>query len=116
MDRIDLILYVMVAIFSLNIVSAIVRSFSAYFLGGNRLHRSIRNKIDSGEFVAAIELCESSLAKRPYDSQLLWLEGEAYFRHQNYTMAQEKFEHIASHEPSWADEAKKYIDAIAAKT
>ena len=116
MEKIDLILYVMAGIFALNIISALFRTYYGHFVRGDRLHLSIRKYISQGEFVRAIELCESHLEKRPYDSQLLWFEAEAYFRYENYARALEKFEHIVNHEPAWATDAKKYIDAIQSKT
>lgn len=116
MDKVDLILYIMAGIFALNIIAAITRTYIGNFVRGDRLHANIRKYINQGEFVRAIELCESHLEKRPYDSQLLWFEAEAYFRHENYTRALQKFEHIVNHEPAWADDAKKYIEAIKSKT
>ncbi|GAB3104618.1 hypothetical protein G8770_22865 [Aestuariicella hydrocarbonica] len=116
MEKIDLILYIMAGIFALNIITAIVRAYIGHFVRGDRLHANIRKYINQGQFVEAIELCESHLEKRPFDSQLLWFEAEAYFRHGNYSRALEKFKNIVNHEPSWADDAKKYIEAIDSKT
>lgn len=115
MDKIDLILYILVAIFSLNIISAIVRSVNEYFFGGDRLHSSVRREIDRGEFAKAIDICQSSLEKRPYDSQLLWFEAEALFRLKKFNKSLEKFEYIVEHEPLWAEDARKYIDTIKTK-
>lgn len=116
MDKIDLILYIMAGIFALNIITALARTYIGHFVRGDRLHIHIRKYISQGEFVKAIELCESHLEKKPYDSQLLWFEAEAHFRNENYKRALKKFEHIVNHEPSWADDAKKYIYAIESKT
>ena len=106
----------MAGIFALNIITALARTYIGHFVRGDRLHIHIRKYIDQGDFVKAIELAESHLEKRPYDSQLLWFEAEAYFRNENYTRALDKFEHIVNHEPGWAESAEKYINAIKSKT
>jgi tetratricopeptide (TPR) repeat protein len=116
MEKIDLIFYVMIAIFVMNIIGMVVSSINGYFLDGKRLHARVRNEINRGNFSHAIDVCEANLRKRPHDSQLLWLEAEAYFRIENPKKALEKFEHIASQEPMWAADAKKYIEAINART
>jgi Flp pilus assembly protein TadD len=87
-----------------------------YYTDDGRMNKTIRKAISTGQFSMALELCEERVPKRPHDSQLLWLEAEVLFRMGELEKAREKFENLLLHEPSWKEDAEKFITAIESKT
>ncbi len=115
MEKIDLILYILIAMIALNVISKTIRSYNDFIVSGKGIYDKIRRDISKGNFAKAIELCESCLINKPYDSQLLWFQAEILFRTQQYKKALEKFEYILEHEPTWKEDAQNYIEAIQKK-
>ena len=115
MDRIDLILYILIVLVAIHIIEAVLRVYFG-FRDSNKIKSEVRRYISEGKLIDALAFCESRLVKQPYDSQLLWLQAEILFKMEDYAKSREKFEHILGHEPSWRDEAQKYIDVIDSKT
>ena len=115
MEKIDLVIYILIALVALHIIGAILRTYVGWYRDGDKLRAAVRRAIDKGQFADALEVCESGLARKPYYSQLLWLQAEILFRMENYERSLEKFKYLQENEPLWSDDAKKYIETIGSK-
>ena len=115
MEKIDLILYLLAAFVGLNVIGMLIRAYW-YLTDDQKMNKTIRKAISTGEFELALELCEERVPKRPHDGQLKWLEAEVLFRMGEFERSRIKFEELILHEPSWKKDAEKYIEAIDSKT
>ncbi len=115
MEKLDLVLNILIALFALNIIMNISRVIYENYRDNKKLYRRINKDISRGNFSDGLQACELGLKKKPYDSQLLWLEADALFRLKQYKQAKIKFEYIAENEPVWKEDADKYIESINSK-
>ena len=116
MEKIDLVLYILLGLFALNIGLAVMRTYVGWYRDADRLHAAIRRSMARGKFEDALQMCTESLPSRPHDHQLLWLEAECLFRLKRYEASREKFSYLSEFEPAWSDDAKKYLESIDSKT
>ena len=80
MEKIDLIVYLLVGLIALHILGAILRTYDGWFRNGEKLYNFIQRQLNKGEFTSALSSCESHLAKRPHDGQLIYYRAKALYK------------------------------------
>ena len=74
--------------------------------------------IDLGfcEYQEALDICLRHIEKRPGDSQLKWQRATLLYKLNKNDEALTAFHEVIVEEPSWRDDANKFISEIESKT
>lgn len=116
MDKLDLVLYVLVALVAFHVLGALVRTYNGWYRDGGKLYDFIQRELAKGNFESALGVCERHLERKPHDGRLLYLRAKLLYKLGKHTEAITAFEELKRRDPVWAEDADVYIQTIRSAT
>jgi tetratricopeptide (TPR) repeat protein len=116
MEKLDLILYILIALIAFHILGGLFRTYNGWYREGGKLYSFIQRELTKGNFESVLSTCSSHLERRPHDGQLLYFKAKALYKLGKNEQALTAFEELKHIEPVWSQDADSYIQSIKSAT